>query len=108
MLSQVNQKATILIVALVVGKSLPSYESMFCLAGGIALFWTLCCQSSILSFLKRLYSPAPRGAVQPRPMPLLLRVRSRNEHDGRSAARHTHAVAGREERQSLRLATVSQ
>ena len=70
MLSHVNQKATILIVALVVGKSLPSYESMFCLAGGIALFWTLCCQSSILSFLKRLYSPAPRGAVQPRPMPL--------------------------------------
>jgi hypothetical protein len=70
MLSAMNQKATILIVALIVGKSLPTHEAMLYLVGGIALLWALYYQSSILLFLKRLYSPAPRGAVQPRPMPL--------------------------------------
>lgn len=37
---------------------------------GVSLALVLWYLPTILSFLKRLYSPAPRGAVQPRPMPL--------------------------------------
>jgi hypothetical protein len=63
MLSEINQKAIILIVALFFGKSLRTNEDALYLIGGIALFWVLYHQSSILSFLKRLYSPAPPNAV---------------------------------------------
>ena len=63
MMSQVNQKAILLIVALLAGKYTRSDEGIFYLIGGIVLFWALHQQYTILSYFKGLYTPAPRNAV---------------------------------------------
>lgn len=70
MMSNMNQKAILIIVTLIIGKSLPTYEALFYSISAITLFWALCSQLAISSFLKRLFTKAPRGVLQPRPMPL--------------------------------------
>lgn len=70
MVTQINQKAILLIIALSIGMSLRNNAEAFYLIGGILLCWTLFQQSAITAILKRVCSPAPRNVVKPRPIPL--------------------------------------
>jgi hypothetical protein len=62
--------AVSLIVGLSLRAALNGIHQAIPVALGAMLVLVIWYLPSILSFLKRLYSPAPRGAVQPRPMPL--------------------------------------
>jgi hypothetical protein len=74
MLTDIHQKAFILIVGLFLGASLTvmgSFKESLLVTAGTTLFWALCSLPSILSFGERLYSPAPKDAApKPRPTPL--------------------------------------
>lgn len=63
MLSEASQKAIIAIVTLTIGWSVRSDKQALFLILGLTLGLAVYSLSSILSFLKRLYSAAPRNAV---------------------------------------------
>ncbi len=70
MLSDFNQKVLILIVSLFLGAVLTIHVAL-CMTGGVLLVWGLHNLQFTLSFLQRLFSPAPRNAVsKPRPIAL--------------------------------------
>ena len=70
MVTQINQKAILLIIALLIGMSLRNNAEAFYLISGVLLCWALFQQSAINAFLKRVCSPGPRNAVKSRPIPL--------------------------------------
>ncbi len=63
MMSEVNQKAILAIVMFAIGWSVRGDKDALFLIGGLTLGWALLSLPSILSFLKRLSSSAPRGVV---------------------------------------------